>query len=183
MQRRTKRKNANDYPDVTISDEEDAPISVPHRHEITQPSAAADGSYSTQTSFFNLMSSPRRLNTGALTLPNLYSPGATVRLNDNNIIDYATSGNFEHEDFGMDLLYLDNDAEDTVDEGRAINGKRIRLSKADGVGCIYPKSIHIHIYVHLTLGLASTSKMGRKPSRDLHCWNSADGRPGRVPRR
>lgn len=69
------------------------------------------------------MSSPQRPPVvGALTLPNLYSAGASIN---SDITDYATSGNFEHVDFALEAL--------DMEEGNA-RKKRARPDRLEGVG-------------------------------------------------
>ena len=131
MQRR-KRRNPQEYPDVIIADgdSESIPTSEPHRHEIIRPTANS-GRYSTQENIFHLMSSPQRPIVGALTLPNLYSAGASAIADTSDITDYATSGNFEHVDFAMEALDLP--AEELQDARK----KRARPHRLEGVGTYY----------------------------------------------
>jgi hypothetical protein len=120
MSRRTlKRKQPpkNGHSFITIPDDsdEEAAISAPvmHRHEIIQ--GTLKGRASTRSTYFPLMSSPKKTATGTFTLPpvenldSLFSsqalPYSVANVNEGiDIIDYATSGNFDHADFDLEQV-------------------------------------------------------------------------------
>lgn len=115
LKRKQPPKNAHSFIIIPDDSDEEAATSVPvmHRHEIIQ--GTSKGHFSTRSTYFSLMSSPKKTATGTFTLPPVENtdslsssqtlPYSVANVNERiDIIDYATSGNFDHTDFDLDLV-------------------------------------------------------------------------------
>jgi hypothetical protein len=183
MQRRTgKRKQPpkNQYSEVVLDDDDDPrptiPTLVPHRHEIF--GGISNGRLASHNKIFTLLSSPKKPTAGSYTLsPGHSNEGISLSQNlfpratlddDIDIIDYATSGNFD-ADFGLESVPLQqshhNEQESTPEPKRSRNDS-VR-SSLDALIFISPRT---RDGIHLSNGQSTTAIV---ISQRYYAWKDA----------
>lgn len=125
---RTKRKAVSDVPEIIINTSE--PLQgniVTHQLEILELSQ--DGRRTRTSHAFDLP------HTQPLERPNL-TIAATLN-NEIDVIDYATSGNFDYSDFGL-VPFLGGDEPDIFVPAGTGGGRRTKRTRAEGVSTESP---------------------------------------------